>query len=221
MDQDGKQPAYSQIVGQAMSALREHATLRWAIAYLVILSCVAFYAEVFLQPYTLAVGLPVVALGVVMVGVQGANIAGSLAVPKAQAMIGTNRLLLAVPLLLVPCLLLLGVAPVQPLLIMAAACAFLFALVEPVLLAVIQGRVPDAARATVLSIRSLFATVFLMLTEPGLGVVSDRFGAHNAYLGMAALVALLCGALLLKGRGWLSGQSGRPHGVRRAGAEEG
>ncbi len=207
--QEGKSLPYTQIVAQAVAALREHATLRWAIAYLVVLGCVGFYVEVFLQPYTLAVGLPVVALGVVMVGVQGMSIAGSLAVPRAQKRIGTDRLLLGVPLLLVVCLLLLGVAPVVPILIMAAIAAFLFALTQPVLLAVIQGRVPDDARATVLSIQSLFATVFLTLTEPALGLLADGYGVHTAYLAMSVLVALLCGALLLKGRSWLSSHAVR------------
>lgn len=202
--------AYSQIVRQAISALREHVTLRWAIAYLVVLSCVAFYAEVFLQPYTLSVGLPVFALGVVMVAVQGMSIAGSLAVPRVQKAVGTQIVLFGAPVLLVPCLLLLGMVPVMPVLIVAAMSAFMFALTEPVLRAVIQGRVPDDARATVLSIQSLLATIFLTLTEPALGVLADRSGVHTAYLGMAGLVALLCVALLFWGRDWLSSHSPQP-----------
>jgi Na+/melibiose symporter-like transporter len=198
---------YSQIVKQALATLREHVTLRWAIAYLVILSCVAFYAEVFLQPYTLSVGLPIIALGAVMVAVQAMSIAGSLAVPRAQKTLGTDRLLYAVPLLLIPCLLLLGAAPLPPVLLVAAISAFLFALTEPVLLAVIQRRVPDHARATVLSIKSLFATIFLTLTEPALGLLSDTYGVHTAYLGMAALIALFSLTLLLKGRRWVSTHS--------------
>lgn len=208
--QEGATMPYSQILRQATSALREHTALRWAIAYLVILSCVGFYAEVFLQPYTLAVGLPIMALGVVMMCAQGMSIAGSLAVPKVERAIGTNTLLLGVPLLLVLCLLMLGTTPLMPLLLVAAIAAFLFALTEPVLLAAIQRRVPDGARATVLSIKSLFATVFLTTTEPLLGVLSDGFGVHTAYLGMAGLVALLCGALLLRGRSWLSSHSLKP-----------
>lgn len=198
---------YSQIVKQALATLREHVTLRWAIAYLVILSCVAFYAEVFLQPYTLSVGLPIIALGAVMVAVQAMSIAGSLAVPRAQKTLGTDRLLYAVPLLLIPCLLLLGTAPFPPVLLVAAISAFLFALTEPVLLAAIQRRVPDHARATVLSIKSLFATVFLTLTEPALGLLSDNFGVHTAYLAMAAIIALFSLTLLLKGRRWVSTHS--------------
>ncbi|HEX8229081.1 MAG TPA: hypothetical protein VF826_07180 [Chloroflexia bacterium] len=96
---------------------------------------------------------------------------------------------------------------VIPILIMAAMAAFLFALTQPVLLAVIQGRVPDDARATVLSIQSLFATIFLTVTEPALGLLADGYGVHRAYLAMSALVALLCGALLLRGRGWLASHS--------------
>ena len=89
----------------------------------------------------------------------------------------------------------------------AALSAFLFALTEPVLLAAIQRRVPDHARATVLSIKSLFATIFLTLTEPALGLLSDNFGVHTAYLGMAALIALFSLTLLLKGRRWVSTHS--------------
>jgi MFS family permease len=198
---------YSHVLKLALATLREHVTLRWAIAYLVILGCLSFYTEVFLQPYTLSVGLPIVALGAVMVTVQAMSIAGSLAVPHAQKTLGTDRLLYAVPLLLIPCLLLLGTAPIPPVLLVAALSAFLFALTEPVLLAAIQRRVPDHARATVLSIKSLFATIFLTLTEPALGLLSDNFGVHTAYLGMAALIALFSLTLLLKGRRWVSTHS--------------
>jgi hypothetical protein len=198
---------YSHVLKQALATLREHVALRWAIAYLVTLGCLSFYAEVFLQPYTLAVGLPIVALGAVMVTVQAMSIAGSLAVPRAQKTLGTDRLLYAVPLLLIPCLFLLGLAPLPPVLLVAAISAFLFALTEPVLLAVIQRRVPDHARATVLSIKSLVATIFLTLTEPALGLLSDRFGVQTAYLGMAALLALFSLTLLLKGRRWVSTHS--------------
>src|SRR5690606_27194496 len=50
---DGKLPSrvsYVQIVREAAGALRGSSLLRWAAAYMLILSCVAFYVSIFLQP---------------------------------------------------------------------------------------------------------------------------------------------------------------------------
>ena len=63
----------------------------------------------------------------------------------------------------------------------------------------------DRMRATLLSIQSLLAMVFLIPTEPALGLVADRFGVHTAYLVMAGLLALFCFPLLWKGRAALDG----------------
>ncbi len=194
------QDSYLSIVRQALAALREQSILRWAAAYLVLLGCVSFYAVTFLQPLTLAVGLPVAALGPVMVTVQGMSVAGALAVPLAQRILGNQALLFGVPLLLIPGLALVGLAPGWPVLAVAALLAFLFSLTQPVLLAVLQARVSNQARATLLSIQSLLSTVFLTFTEPPLGISADQFGVASAYLWMAGLVAIFSVPLLLRGR---------------------
>jgi hypothetical protein len=139
-----------------------------------------------------------------MVAVQGASIAGALAVPLALRMLGSRALLIGVPLLLAPCLVLLGLAPGAPVLAVAALAAFLFALTQPVLLAALQRRVTDQARATLLSIQSLLSTVFLILTEPPLGLAADRSGVPSAYLWMAAMAVFFLLPLLIRGRRWLN-----------------
>lgn len=181
---------YAQIVRRAFSALRDFSALRWAVAYLVVLSCVGFYASVFLQPYVLALNLPVSALGPIMVLVQLMGIAGSLAVPRAQRMFGNAAILYGAPVLIVVCLIAAGLLPSIPILAVVILAALLFALAQPVLLAVVQDHAPNSVRATLLSIQSLLATVFLIVTEPGLGVISDRFGVAYSYLGMAVLIVL-------------------------------
>jgi predicted MFS family arabinose efflux permease len=198
------QPAYREIVRQGFVALRQHVLLRWAAAYLVILSCISFYAVTFLQPYTIAVGLSVAMLGPVMVAVQLAGIAGALSVAGAQKWLGNRAILFGVPVLLVVCMLLLGLYPVVPILGVMILAGFLFALAQPVLLALIQSRVSNTARATLLSIQSLLATVFLILTEPALGILSDWRGVHFSYLAMAALLIMFCVPLVLMGRRWFS-----------------
>ncbi len=187
----GPSPAgYAQIVREAFSALRSYPALRWAAAYLVVLSCVAFYATVFLQPYALNLGLPVMALGPVMVLMQLMGIAGSLAVPRAQQIFGSRAILYGAPALITLFLLAAGLLPGVPILGAVFLAAFLFALTQPVLLAVLQSYAPDEIRATLLSIQSLLAMVFLIFTEPALGVLSDRFGVAYSYLGMTALIVI-------------------------------
>lgn len=194
---------YTEIVRQAFNVLRGSVVLRWAAAYLVIISCVSFYVLVFLQPYTIELGLAVAALGPVMVGMQVMSIAGSLAVGRAEKAFGVRNLLFGVPLLLVPLLLATGLARSVPSLLVLALASFLFSLTQPVLMAEIQGKVSNEMRATLLSIQSLLAMVFLILTEPALGLVADHFGVHTAYLAMAGLLAIFCIPLFWKGRAWL------------------
>ena len=198
----GAQPApgYRAILRQALGALREHAVLRWAITYLLVVSCVAFYASTFLQPYAVALGFSVAALGPIMVAVQGMGIAGSLSVARIQDRLGQDRLLYGAPLLIIPCLLLLGALRLPAVIVLAALAAFLFAVAQPVMLAAVQRRAPDEARATLLSFQSMLASVFLIVTEPALGLLSDHSGVHTAYLVMAALMLVFCAALLWRGR---------------------
>jgi predicted MFS family arabinose efflux permease len=198
--------AYAQIVRQATNALRSTALLRWAAAYLVILGSVSFYAIMFLQPYTIALGLPIIALGPVMVGVQLASIGGSLSLAGVQKRLGSRAILVGVPVLLAPCLLALGLVHAVPVLASAMAASFLFSLTQPVLLAVIQRRISNEARATLLSLQSMLFTVFLILTEPPLGLLADEFGVESTYLVMAGMIVLFCFPLLWVGRRWLDGK---------------
>ncbi|HUS17968.1 MAG TPA: MFS transporter, partial [Chloroflexia bacterium] len=134
-------PRYSTIVRQAVGTLRASGHLRGAMTYLVVLSSIGFYAEVFLQPYALAVGLPLAALGAVTAAVQGLSIAGGLAVPGAQRLLGRRGVLYGAPVGLVLCLLLLGLAGGWTGLAAAALAAFLFAVAQPIMLGVVQGQV--------------------------------------------------------------------------------
>jgi cyanate permease len=199
---DRSQPRYMQIVRQGFSALRSHATLRWSAVYMIVLSSVSFYAFTFLQPFTIDLGLSIAMLGPVMVTVQLMAIAGSLSVPLVQRLLGNRAILLGVPLLIVPSLILVSFFRAVPVLLLVAFASFLFSLAQPVLLAVIQRRVSNSVRATFLSIQSLLGTVFLILTEPALGILADLRGVQLTYLAMAALLIIFCFPLLWIGRRW-------------------
>lgn len=197
-------PGYIAILRQAVGALREHPVLRWAMAYLLVIGNVSFYAATFLQPYAVALGYSVAALGPIMVAVQGMGIAGSLSVARVQDRLGQNALLFGAPLLIIPCLLLLGVLRLPPVIVSATLAAFLFAVAQPVLLAAVQRRAPDEARATLLSLQSVLASAVLIVTEPALGLLSDQYGVHTAYLVMAVLMIAFCITLLWRGHAVLA-----------------
>jgi predicted MFS family arabinose efflux permease len=128
------------------------------------------------------------------------GIAGSLSMARIQDRLGQDRLLYGASLLIIPCLLLLGVLRLPAVIVLAALAAFFFAVAQPVLLAAVQRRAPDEARATLLSFQSMLASVFLIVTEPALGLLADHSGVHAAYLAMAALMLAFCAALLWRGR---------------------
>jgi hypothetical protein len=128
------------------------------------------------------------------------GIVGSLAVSFVQRRIGLRVVLLGIPVLLVPAFILAGSFRAVPVLLVFALTSFLFAIVQPLLGAVVHGRIANTVRATFLSIQSLLATIFLTITEPGLGIVADRYGAHTAFTGMAVLLLVFCAPLVWQGR---------------------
>lgn len=198
---EGGQPLpYTQIVRQSLAVLNEIPVLRWTIFYLVVLTSIGFYAITFLQPFTLGLGLPIAALGPVLVVMQLSGIAGSLAVPKIQQRLSDRVILVSVPLLLAIFLALTGLVRAVPVLAIMALASFLFALAQPVLLAMVQARIANDTRATLLSMQSFIATIFLTLTEPALGIASDRYGVQSSFLVMSALLVVFFAPLLWAGR---------------------
>lgn len=192
---------YLQTVRRAFGLLREIPAVRWAVTYQVVLGCVAFYASAFFQPFALEAGMGLALIGPLTMLLQLAGVAGSLSVARLQEKLGSLRLLYAAALLVAPGLALVGAARLLhgpgaaggAGLWLSSLCftTFLFSMTQPLLLAVLQAQVANEVRATLLSIQSLLSTVFLIVTEPGLGVLADRFGFHSAYLGMAGLTALV------------------------------
>jgi len=207
-----KPPSYLHTVREAWAVLSGFVVLRWSAAYLVVLGSVSFYVAVFFQPYILALGFTLAVLGPATVLIQLFGIAGSLSVDKVQHKIGSTNLLFLAPLIIVPGLVLTGAVRLIPNLsqalgfsaVIGAAglSSFFFSMTQPVLLSVIQGRVSSEARATLLSIQSALFTIFLIITEPGLGVIADHFGVHFSYLGMAGVTAAFLFPLLWWGRRW-------------------
>lgn len=196
--------SYLIIIRKAWRNLSEQQILLWSALYMVVLGAVSFYASTFIQPYAVSLGVTVAAMGPVMVSLQLMSIAGSLSIHRAQKLFGNRVILFGVPLLLIPCMAAVALIRMMPVLSVVALSSFLFALTQPVIMAIIQERVADETRATFLSIQSVLSMGFLILTEPVMGFLSDLKGVHFSYLVMAALMAVFAVLLLTRGRRWLA-----------------
>nr|AUN37645.1 putative integral membrane transport protein [uncultured bacterium] len=194
-------PSYAQILRQSLTIMRTRPTLRSAVLYLTIIPLAAILMETFfLQPQTLSLGVPLAAVGVVVMAVQIANMLGSAWSDRIQKRFGADRTVSRAPLFIIVSLLLLAALQIFPALIFIGFISFITSVVRPLLMSRIQAEVPDNIRATVLSMQSLMFTALFTVSEPLLGFTADHFGLSIAYVGLAAALGLLLLALVWKRR---------------------
>jgi MFS family permease len=202
---DGSVPArlhYRQIVGQSVTLLRQRPALRYPVFFLVLLPMSSMFLEtVFLQPQTLALGVPLAGVGVVVMIVQIANMAGAHWSYSVHQWLGEARLIRLTPVVLGSALVGLAAMQVLPALGLVAVMGFWASVVRPHIVHRIQQETPDAVRATVLSMQSVLFTVCVALVEPLLGFTADELGLPAVYLLLAGLLGLAAWVLLRRSRG--------------------
>jgi MFS family permease len=156
---------------------------------------VGFYAFYAFQPYLLELygdtGAYSIA-GLAAALVAGAQIFGGLLVPWVRRLFArrTHALILAGALSVV----LLAVVGLTTSFIVAvvvlAAWCLVLAIEAPIRRAFINGVIPSAQRATVLSFDSLMGSAGAVAAQPALGRTADVFGYSASYLVSAGVVAL-------------------------------
>jgi predicted MFS family arabinose efflux permease len=192
---------YGAILRQSIALMRARPTLRYPMIYLALVPLAAVIMETFfLQPQALTLGIPVAGVGVIVMAMQVANIAGSAWSDRIQARTGEGRLLYAAPAFIASSLILLAALQIVPALLFVAVIAFITAALRPLVLGRIQAEVSDYVRATILSMQSLMFTFLLAISEPVLGMIADRSGLPAAYAGLAGGLGLLVLLLFLVGR---------------------
>jgi MFS family permease len=175
--------------------------LRKAVLYLAIIPLAAILMETFfLQPQMIVLGVPLVAVGVIIMAVQLANMLGSAWSGSIQKRFGADRTLSRAPLFILASLLLLALLQIFPALIFVGVISFITSVVRPLLMSRIQHDVPDNIRATVLSMQSLMFTALFTVSEPVLGFAADHFGLPIAYVGLASGIGILLLILVWKNR---------------------
>jgi MFS family permease len=154
-------------------------------ATILVVPLVVYY--VLLQPYSIGVGLPVAALGVVVIGVQVSTVLASWLAHRTTAHLELPTVVAGSLAVLIGATAILAVFPSIPSLALMLAVAVVPALLTPLLSARLNDLIPSGQRATILSLGALLFELGLAIAMPLLLAFADRFGAPAA-IGFSAAV---------------------------------
>lgn len=186
--------------------IRARSSLLSPILYLAFVPLAALLIETLLvQPQVLDLDLPLGLLGVVVMALQLASMAGAVNAARLARWLGAPVVLLGVPAVVIAALLGLATAQSVPALGLLGVISLASALVRPLLLDRLQPQVGDGERATVLSIAALVATAVAAIAQPAVGAIGDRAGLPAAYLALALTLSV---ATLLVARPLLRSPAG-------------
>ncbi|HLO16436.1 MAG TPA: MFS transporter [Anaerolineales bacterium] len=184
--------SYGEILSESFTLMRARPALRSPMIYLALVPMAALIMETFfLQPQSVALGVPVAGIGLLVMATQFTNIAGSTWADRIATRLGEGRVLYLIPGIIVVSLILLAAFQVLLSLLFIAVISFVTAVLRPLVLNRIQSQVSDNVRATILSMQSLMGTMLLTVSEPTLGVIADRFGLSAAYAALAGGLSIL------------------------------
>jgi len=150
-----------------------------------------------LQPYALAVGLPLASLGTVVVLVQLTTVVAAWLAHRAGQRFELKGIVMICAAALVVACALLGLAPSVPSVALMLVVALVPALVGPLLSARINDLIPSAQRATILSLSALIAELGTAGLVPLLMGSADLLTPALAVALSAALFAAVAVPLLL------------------------
>src|SRR2546423_7327081 len=154
-------------------------------ATILVVPLVVYY--VLLQPYSLGVGLPLAALGVVVIAVQVSTVVASWLAFRAEGRFDLTTVVAVALGVLIAATAVLAAAPSIPSLALMLAVALVPALLTPLLSARLNDLIPSGQRATILSLGALLFELGLAIAMPLLLAFADRSGAPAA-IGLAGLI---------------------------------
>jgi MFS family permease len=151
---------------------------------------------VLLQPYSVGVGLPLAALGVVVIAVQLSTVVASWLAHRTAGRFELASVVAVALAVLIASTAILAALPSIPSLVLMLAVALVPALLTPLLSARLNDLIPSAQRATILSLGALLFELGLAIAMPLLLAFADRFGAPAA-IGLSSAVFALTAVPLM------------------------
>jgi len=186
--EDGERVGYWRNLGIAVRIAARRPVVRALVllnATILTIPLVVYY--VLLQPYSLGVGLPLAALGIVVIAVQLSTVVASWLAHRTEGRFALTSVVAVALAVLIGATVILAAAPSIPALALMLAVALVPALLTPLLSARLNDLIPSGQRATILSLGALLFELGLAVAMPLMLAFADRFGAPAA-IGLSGAV---------------------------------
>ena len=157
-------------------------------ATIITVPLVVYY--VLLQPYSIGVGLPLAALGIVVIAVQLSTVVASWLAHRTEGRFALTSVVTVALAVLIAAMAILAALPSIPTLALMLAVGLVPALLTPLLSARLNHLIPSGQRATILSLGALLFELGLAIAMPLLLAFADRFGAPAA-IGLSSVIFAL------------------------------
>ncbi len=189
-----ERPSYSAILRDTWRLLQTRPIVAWALLYLAVVPLGPYMIlMVYIQPYALQVGIPLVGLGALVMCMNLLGMLGVTLAPKFARRYGNRRVLLVIPPLLTMGLLSLAWLHHWPGLLLIGGVSLLAAMIRPLVMAIIHREVGDQVRATIISVQSLVYTFLLAIFSPLYGALADQNGVNTVFavMGMVLMFSVI------------------------------
>lgn len=193
----GERVTFINALRTTLEALRGEPNLRYLLAYASLLPMgVGMIQVLFIQPFSLSIGIPIAAIGFLMFGLRVFSITGAASAERMEKALGESGALWTASLLVVVGLLGIGVFNSVTGILVFGVALFANAAVGPLTENIILRYTPGAVRATVLSVAALFSRLLVSLVEPWMGVIGDRQGLPGMFLILALITLVALGLVM-------------------------
>jgi MFS family permease len=211
-EETGEALSYLGTLQTALRAIRQHSGLRYALLYSSILPLMGMAIRIiFIQPYAVAIGMPLAGLGFLVFGLRGVQVVGAANAGRVEKRLGEWNLVRLAPVVTFIGLLAIGLFDSMLGIVIFGLTGFITAVSGPLLERIILRQSPGSVRATILSVESLIARLLIAVLEPGIGLIADSYSLTTAFKVMAiGHIVVLVLVVLLWGRVWDSSQAALP-----------
>ncbi|MEX1252771.1 MAG: MFS transporter [Dehalococcoidia bacterium] len=183
--------SYSKLFGESMRTVRSQPAVRSMLVLAALIMAVANPIIVFSQPFLDAHDVSIGMLGVAQAPTRLAGILGAVTAYRISAAFGLRATMITVPVICVASYALLG--GWNSVFAFAATSAIVLAqsVAMPVTADYLNHRIPNAQRATILSMRQLLTSVAIVALQPGLGLIADEVSLQAVFWTTAAFIGAL------------------------------
>ena len=198
--------SYGGALARALLVLRQDAAIRWVILVTVSLDALLVADWLLMQPYFESHAIPLALFGVLAAPVRLAGIGAALLAHRYVALIGFRRGLGAMIVAITA-----GVAAIGLIDHRASFAGYFLlsgglGLIDPAIMGYLNDRVPQAVRATVLSVPPLGASIAFAIMGGAAGILADA-SLRLALVALAATVFTIAGGAYVL---WLRADAAAP-----------